>query len=307
MSAVSPVAGCLSDGSRRALHRHCGELDAVLPSARKKRMHCKVRCAGFVRCFRAFVSFSMFVLVTFACLAQPPHSVCRCSRRPRGARAACTKHESPSKEHVQDDHPLPCCYVRCSPPVLCSHPARCVLVLIVVHAVVCASRQPIGFGQEKALDRCTGGHLLPAPLVEPPSLCSFLCCLLCGGELRCDVSCNRCARSLTRSTPRDACQYCVGSETLLYVTTDGTLSDERTSAAHNKNKQQQMCVAVRWPDRSMTRRSAAVTSRPWVVCVCVVTHPRSLTARSLSVAMLLCCCVAVLLYCCVAVCAQSRW
>jgi len=48
-----------------------------------------------------------------------------------------------------------------------------------------------------------------------------------------------------------------------------------------------MCVAVRWPDRSMTRRSAAVTSRPWVVCLCVATHSRSLT-RSL----LLCCCVA---------------
>jgi len=41
----------------------------------------------------------------------------------------------------------------------------------------------------------------------------------------------------------------------------------------------------------MTRGSAAVASTTWVVCLCVVTHPRSLT-RSLS--LLLCCRVAVL-------------
>ena len=44
----------------------------------------------------------------------------------------------------------------------------------------------------------------------------------------------------------------------------------------------------------MTRGSAAVASTTWVVCLCVVTHPRSLT-RSLS---LLLCCRVVVLPCC---------
>jgi len=48
----------------------------------------------------------------------------------------------------------------------------------------------------------------------------------------------------------------------------------------------------------MTRGSAAVASTTWVVCLCVVTHPRSLT-RSLS--LLLCCRVVVLPCCRVAV------
>ena len=165
------------------------------------------------------------------------------------------------------------------------HPARCVLVLIVVHAVVCASRQPIGFGQEKALDRCAVCRLLPAPVLEPAARCSFLCCDVCGGALCCDDGVVPSMGSLAdRSTPRAACHPGVGSK---YVAErhDRRQAERRTNVGSTLQEEAACCGEAARPQHDA---EVGGSDEQAVGCVFVCRHSLSL-AHSLSVAMLLCC------------------